>query len=166
VDKGKNFEKTVASLYQQMGFEVETNKMMEGSSGASHEIDIYCSNGSKRIAIECKCKDKVEKADIAVFILKLDDLKIKEGHVVSESCFSENAILTAKTYNICLVDGKELTKLFKKYGIEYRFSTRSNDPLSYMIRSSVNLLDELLSSKKEFKPLTNNYLSGMCYGKE
>ncbi len=166
MDKGKEFERVVASLYQQMGFEVETNKMMEGLSGASHEIDLYCSNGSKRIAVECKCKDKVEKADIAIFILKLDDLKIKEGHVVAESQFSENAILTAKTYNIYLVDGMELTKLFRKYGIEYRFSTHLNDPFSYMIRSSVNLLDEILTSQKEFKPFLNNYLSGVYYGKE
>jgi len=123
MDKGREFERAVASLYQQMGFDVETNKVMEGSSGASHEIDLYCSNGSKRIAVECKCKDKVEKADIAIFILKLDDLKIKEGHVVVESSFSENAILTAKTYNIHLTDGKELTKLFRKYGVEYKFSS-------------------------------------------
>jgi restriction endonuclease Mrr len=166
VDKGKEFERAVSSLYRQLGFEVEMNKLMEGSSGASHEIDVYCSNGSKRIAVECKCKDKVEKADIAIFILKLDDLKIKEGHIVSESSFSENAILTAKTYNIHLTDGKELTQLFKKHGIEYSFSSHSNDPLSYMIRTGLSVLDELLSNQKDFKPLLNNYLSGVCYGKE
>jgi len=166
MDKGRKFEQAVASLYERMGFDVEANKLMEGKSGACHEIDLYCSDRGKKVAVECKCKDRVEKADIAVFILKLDDLKIKEGHVVAESQFSGNAALTAKTYNINLLDGKELSNLFRKYGIEYSFSSHSTDPLSYTIRSAVNILGEMLSSQKDFKPLLNNYLSGMCHGKE
>jgi len=35
-----------------------------------------------------------------------------------------------------------------------------------MIRTGLSVLDEILSSQKEFKPFLNNYLSGVYHGKE
>jgi restriction endonuclease Mrr len=165
VERGKEFERIVAQLYERMGFEVETNKLLRGRSGALHEIDVYavkkCGGGrgsggsfgilrglrkreqEQRICVECKYKNDgdVSKAEVANFLLKMDDLKIKENYVVTNSCLSEQAMIVAKNYGVGAIDGSELTKLCQEYGVKNNLRVGKTTPLSYMISSVVDLLD-------------------------
>jgi restriction endonuclease Mrr len=150
---GSEFEKNVAELFRKMGYEVELNKRMIGCSGADYEIDIY---GEKRgkfgkaitMAVECKYKNgqKVETEEVAVFNLKLDELRINEGYMVTNGRFSENAQKVARHYNIETIDGEELERLFKKFDLPYTFKNYDDvldGPIPDAIRSTLELLNKL-----------------------
>jgi CRISPR/Cas system CMR subunit Cmr6 (Cas7 group RAMP superfamily) len=156
LERGKEFERIVAQLYERMGFEVETNKLLRGRSGAIHEIDVYAvkkykknfgilRNRSREICVECKYKNDgdVTKAEIANFLLKTDDLRIKECYVVTNSCFSEYALIVAKNYGVGVIDGSELDGLCKEYGVKNNLCSCKPTPLTYMINSFVDILDSI-----------------------
>jgi restriction endonuclease Mrr len=133
MDKGRRFEGIVADLYRVMGFAVERRKLMVGASGATHEIDVYAkadgpygSDDYRRICAECKYKggkEKVAKGEISEFIVKVDDLGIMDRHFFTNSRFTANAKMSAKSYGIELVDGQRLRAVLSKAGLEGRLSS-------------------------------------------
>jgi hypothetical protein len=159
VERGKEFERIVAQLYERMGFAVETNKLLRGRSGAMHEIDVYavkkCRGSAgilnrflkrgqeQRICVECKYKNDgdVSKAEVANFLLKTDDLGAKENYVVTNSSFSEQAMIVAKNYGVGAIDGSELGRMCQEYGVKNNLRVGKSTPLSYMISSVVDLMD-------------------------
>ncbi|MEM5834818.1 MAG: restriction endonuclease [Candidatus Aenigmatarchaeota archaeon] len=122
MDKGEKFEILIEKLYRKMGYKVERRKVLRGMSGAYHEIDLYAYKNflSKKIAIECKWRENLEvgKKELANFFLVLQDTKIKEGHMVTNSFYSKQAKVLAKSYGIKLIDGGMLKKLLKKYSLD------------------------------------------------
>ncbi|MEM7825861.1 MAG: restriction endonuclease [Candidatus Aenigmatarchaeota archaeon] len=127
---GESFELTVEKLYRKMGYEVERRKVVRGVSGAYHEIDLYAYKKSliiKQVAIECKWRKNLEigKKEIANFLIVLDDTKIKEGHIVTNSFYSKQAKILAKKYNLKLIDGSMLKKLLKNYSVNFEHETQN-----------------------------------------
>ncbi|MEM5793731.1 MAG: restriction endonuclease [Candidatus Aenigmatarchaeota archaeon] len=122
MEKGEKFEILVEKLYKKMGYKVERRKVLRGMSGAYHEVDLYAYKNflSKKIAIECKWRENLEvgKKDLANFYLVLQDTKIKEGHMVTNSFYSKQTKILAKSYGIKLIDGKALKDLLKKYSLD------------------------------------------------
>ena len=129
MEKGERFEFIVGKLYSEMGYKVERRKIIKGVSGAKHEIDLYAYKNSfikKQIAVECKWRENVEigKKELANFFLVLQDTKIKEGHMVTNSFYSNQAKILGKKYGIKLIDGYMLKKLLKKYSIDFDLNSR------------------------------------------
>ncbi|OYT41670.1 MAG: hypothetical protein B6U78_02645 [Candidatus Aenigmarchaeota archaeon ex4484_224] len=126
--KGKLFEDLVEEIFKNQGYQTKRNLILEGKSGAKHEIDILAIKGKKKIAIECKYREneeKVGKSEFATFLLKLDDLEIKEGYLVTNSYFSDNVLLLAKKYKIKLIDYSYFSN---KYGNKLKeIKTKKNN---------------------------------------
>ena len=138
---GHEFEEMVAKLFEIKGYKIERNKTMVGKSDVPHEIDIYGKLKGIRMAAECKYRsfeEKVGKNDVAIFLMKLDDLKIEEGYMVTNSYFDENAIKIGNYYKIKMVDGKTLKEEFRKYGIPYEFEIIPDSPLVRILKSFVS----------------------------
>lgn len=127
---GEKFELVIEKLYRKMGYDVERRKIVKGISGVYHEIDLYaCKNSliKKSVAVECKWRENLEvgKKELASFLLVLNDTKIKEGHMVTNSFYSNQAKILAKKYNLKLIDGFILKELLKKYSINFDFQTQN-----------------------------------------
>lgn len=158
MQNGRKFEKAIATLYEKMGFEVETNKILKGYSGTYHEIDVYAEKkslfGTKRILIECKYreKDKVGKEDISSIIVKSRDIKCNECAVFTNSEFYESAINISKFCEpkLKLFDGEKTAKLFKKYRMEDQLYLvdRKNHPLDHLIGMLFLAMDEANKIKR------------------
>ncbi len=143
---GYEFEKIVAKLFELKGYEVETNKILVGKSGVQHEIDIYGKLKGTTMAAECKYRsieEKVEKNDIAIFLMKLDDLNIQEAYIITNSKFDENAIRIGNYYNIKMIDGDSLKEEFRKYGISYTLEPLPDGPLLNIVKSFINLAKQI-----------------------
>jgi restriction endonuclease Mrr len=143
---GNEFEKIVAKLFELKGYKVETNKILIGKSGVSHEIDIYGKLKGTSMAAECKYRtfeEKIGKNDIAIFLMKLDDLNIQEAYMVTNSKFDENAVRIGSYYNIKMIDGDSLKEEFRKYGIRYTFEPIPSSTFLNIIKSFVNLTKQL-----------------------
>jgi Holliday junction resolvase len=143
---GYEFEKMVAKLFELKGYEVETNKILVGKSGVSHEIDIYGKLKGTSMAAECKYRsfeEKIDKNDIAIFLMKLDDLNVQEAYMVTNSKFDENAIRIGNYYNIKMIDGSSLKEEFRKYGIRYTLEPVPDSPFLKIVKSFINLTKQL-----------------------
>ncbi len=162
------FEHAVAELYSRMGYIVEPNKLIEGRSGAQHQIDVYATErkllGQKNILVECKYRDNgksIQKSELANFLLILDDIGVGEGHMVTNNYFAPSTHTLSEQYNIRLIEGEELKRLFRQYNLaryKYIFDSKSSDfsPLTKLV---VNFLDDLVfggvSKKMRFGQKSN-----------
>jgi|GEM_PF-2527408 restriction endonuclease Mrr len=148
MNKGEEFELIVEKLYRKMGYKTERRKIVKGVSGAQHEIDVYAYKNfliKKGIAVECKWRENLEigKKELARFLLVLQDTKIKEGHMVTNSFYSEQTKLLARRYDIKLIDGYMLKKLLKKYSIDFELSSKNFDVLKIIEKIILPTLDFL-----------------------
>jgi len=145
VHQGNYFESIIGRLYERQDFEVELHKQIEGISGVIHEFDVFVKKRKREIAIEAKLKNNnepVSKREFSNFNVKLDDTRIKEGHMVTNSYYSESVMGLARHYNVRLIDGNELMELFRKYNMQnYIRRVHSNDVISGMVRSFVDIVD-------------------------
>ncbi len=112
---GYPFEKFVAELFKQRGFEVEVGVMMQGWS-VMHEVDVVAQNPDKYYVIECKFhNNQATKSDVktAMYIhsrvqdlhkvLKQGDAKGKKsyvGWIVTNTRFTKDAIKFGKDYGL------------------------------------------------------------------
>jgi len=145
VEIGKKFEGIVGKLYEKMGFTVEINKLLKGRSGALHEIDVYAVKKglrSREVCIECKYKNDgdVTKAEVANFLLKTDDLRIKDSCVITNSSFSSQAAKVIENYGMNSIDGSELSRLCREHNVKNKLCSKPT-PLNYMISSFVDMLE-------------------------
>ena len=74
------------------------------------------------------------------FLLALDDLGQKDGSVVTNSRYSENALKIGERYNLNLINGEELKNACRKYGIKYNIPDCSNDPVEYLVKTAFDFL--------------------------
>ena len=112
---GFPFEKFVAELFKQRGFEVEVGVMMDGWS-VSHEVDVVAQNPDKYYVIECKFhNNQARKSDVKVpmyihsrvqdlhKVLKRGEAKDKKsyvGWVVTNTRFTTDAIKFGNDYGL------------------------------------------------------------------
>lgn len=118
----KNYEEVVKSIYETLGknsgvtIECFGNTCkVRGKSEVEHQIDVLTkySDGvhSYRTAIECKYwNQKIDKDTIMKLSEIVEDAGLNKGVVVSKLGFTEDAIKTAKTRNIGLVELREPTE--------------------------------------------------------
>jgi restriction endonuclease len=115
---GYPFEKFVAELFKQRGFDVEVGVMMQGWS-VMHEVDVIAQNPDKYYVIECKFhNNQATKSDVKVpmyihsrvkdlhKILKEGDAKDKKsyvGWVVTNTRFTKDAIKFGKDYGLAML---------------------------------------------------------------
>jgi hypothetical protein len=127
----RQFENLICELYRRKGYTVEPQKTLVGKSGAKHRLDGYCSKGKifkKSLAIEAKYSANgwpVSMDDFSRFLTALEDCNIPEGHMITNSYFSENIVNLALSYNVKLVDGSQLKKELKKYDLSQAISSTS-----------------------------------------
>lgn len=148
---GKQFERIVGKLYCEMGYDVELQKKMRGISGNEHTVDIYIHRksfwrGEKDGIVECKYRDErysIGKSELADFLLLLDDVHVKEAHMVTNSFFAESALTIADKYNVKLIDGVRLRKLLDKHDLSvYLEQHFPDDPFSYMAKSLFDVAED------------------------
>lgn len=115
---GYPFEKFVAELFKQRGFEVEVGVMMQGWS-VMHEVDVVAQNPDKYYVIECKFhNNQATKSDVKIpmyihsrvqdlhKVLKLGEAKDKKsyiGWVVTNTRFTKDAIKFGKDYGLAML---------------------------------------------------------------
>jgi hypothetical protein len=120
----RQFEVLIGELYARKGYQVELQKTLIGRSGAEHIFDGYCIKGhfkKKLLVFEAKYSmngSPVRIDDFSRFLTAVDDCRIPEAHMITNSYFSDNILSLAITYNIKLIDGEQLRKDLQKYGMD------------------------------------------------
>lgn len=115
---GFPFEKFIAELFKDWGYEVKTDQLVQGSCVA-HEIDIVAWNEAKLIMVESKFhNDAMLKSDLKVALYvkaRFDDLleqtfdygrprrALDEGWLITNTKFSQNAISYGKCVNLKMI---------------------------------------------------------------
>ncbi len=115
---GYPFEKFVAELFKQRGFEVEVGVMMQGWS-VMHEVDVVAQNPDKYYVIECKFhNNQATKSDVKTpmyiysrvqdlhKVLKRGEAKDKKsyvGWIVTNTRFTSDAIKFGKDYGLAML---------------------------------------------------------------
>jgi transitional endoplasmic reticulum ATPase len=146
---GKQFEHLVGKLYSEMGYDVEVGKIIKGRSGADYETDVFFHRksfwrGEKNGIVECKYRDDkncVGRSDLADFLLLLDDVKVDEAHLVTNSYFADSVLMIADRYNIKMVDGSGLKKLLDKYNLSTYIEHFPDNPLSFVAKSFFDIAE-------------------------
>jgi hypothetical protein len=100
VDRGRALEARVAEFFAHHGYRVRRNVLMEGRSGASHEIDVLAEKDDAlttfRVAVECKAWAlPAGKEVVAKLAFVLRDLGLDKAIVVSLRGVSSGAAATA-----------------------------------------------------------------------
>jgi Holliday junction resolvase len=105
LERGRLLERQVADFFRRHGYEVTNNSVLEGRSGASHEVDVMAVTSDPlmtfRVGVECKAwsapvsKDVVAKHDMVV-----RDLGLNKGIVVALEGASAGALTTARELGI------------------------------------------------------------------
>lgn len=115
---GYPFEKFVAELFKQRGFEVEVGVLMQGWS-VTHEVDVVAQNPDKYYVVECKFhNNQATKSDVKVPMYihsRVEDLhkilvdgeakgkKSIVGWVVTNTRFTKDAIKFGNDYGLNLL---------------------------------------------------------------
>lgn len=110
---GSELEQKVAALIASLGYSVRTNVMLEGRSGARHEIDVLGEKAdalsSFTVAVECKAWEQpIEKDVVAKFSYVLNDLGLREGIIVALGGARTGATKAAAELGIALWGPDEL----------------------------------------------------------
>lgn len=119
-DLGVRLEDTTASILEKMGYSVEKRKRLSTKSGATAEIDLLLTRGSRRRIVECKNYDpsrSVPVSDMRIFKDKMSDTGVLSGLFVTNTVFSEDAEKLADSVGIELWNGDEHKERFYAYSI-------------------------------------------------
>jgi hypothetical protein len=113
-DKGRDLERRIAAFLESHGYEVSSNVVIEGRSGARHELDVVGdkSDGltSFRLVVECKAwAAPIEKEIVYKLGAILADLGAAKGIVATLSGWTVGAEHAAKQANIELWGPQELS---------------------------------------------------------
>ncbi|MGH9132402.1 MAG: restriction endonuclease, partial [Ilumatobacteraceae bacterium] len=128
--KGADLEQRVAAFLRDAGYDVRTNVVLEGRSGARHEIDVLAekSDGftSFRLAVECKAwEHPVEKDVVAKLAHVLGDVGLHKGIVASKGGYRSGAAIAAEQLGIEIWGAEELAQHLGGYGFASLGSDRS-----------------------------------------
>jgi len=112
-DKGAALEQKVATLLRSMGYDVKTNVIITGRSGARHELDVVGEKSDQlttfRVAVECKAWEQpIEKDVVAKFSYVLGDIGMREGIVACLGGYRSGAEVAARELGVQLWGPDEL----------------------------------------------------------
>jgi len=103
------FEKFVGTLFQNMGYSVETTPVT-----GDHGVDLFLMKDAKRTIVQCKKYDgQVSASVIREFFGAMVHYEADEGYIVSTGMFTAPGIAWAANKPIILVNGQELCEWMK-----------------------------------------------------
>lgn len=113
---GRALESAIANYFISHGYEVRCNELIEGRSGAPHEIDVLAVRrdpvAQVTIAVECKAwKNPVEKAVLSKLDYVLRDCGLNKGIVVATGGFRSGAEAAAGQLSIDLWGPDQISHL-------------------------------------------------------
>ena len=113
LEKGAELEQRIAQVLTANGYVTRTNVILEGRSGASHEIDVIGekSDGltTLNLAVECKAWERpIEKDVVFKFAAVLKDTGMREGIIVTLGGSRSGAEIAARDNGIELWGPDEL----------------------------------------------------------
>ena len=113
LEKGAELEQRIAQVMTANGYVTRTNLILEGRSGASHEIDVIGAKSdgltTLNLAVECKAWDRpIEKDVVFKFAGVLKDTGMREGIIVALGGFRSGADIAARDNGIQLWGPDEL----------------------------------------------------------
>jgi len=111
--RGQDLEQRIAAFLRAHGYEVSTNVVLEGRSGARHELDVVGdkSDGltSFRLVVECKAwASPIDKGVVYKLASELADLGVAKGVIASLSGWTVQAAKVASQANVELWGPDEL----------------------------------------------------------
>jgi len=131
--EGFYFEKWIARLFQEYGFESTTGQTIQGHA-VSHEIDVVASKGYEMLAIECKFRNDID-AKISVTTPMYFLSRFKDISDISYHFFGQNKKFTQGW----LVTNAYLTSDSKDFGKYYNVNFLSWDyPTDNSIKKRVD----------------------------
>ncbi|MCS3557124.1 MULTISPECIES: ATP cone domain-containing protein [Sphingobacterium] len=131
--EGFYFEKWIARLFQEYGFESTTGQTIQGHA-VSHEIDVVASKGNEMLAIECKFRNDID-AKISVTTPMYFLSRFKDISDISYHFFGQNKKFTQGW----LVTNAYLTSDSKDFGKYYNVNFLSWDyPIDNSIKKRVD----------------------------
>jgi len=112
-EKGHKLEEEVEKYFQLNGYETKRNVVIEGNSGAKHEIDILAEKSDPvtniRVMVECKAWDKpVEKDVVSKTHYVLNDIGAHKAIIVSLHGYRTGAKTAAEKLGIEIWGREEL----------------------------------------------------------
>lgn len=112
------FEKWIAKIYQEDGYEAITDQILQGHA-VTHEIDVVALKNKKMLAIECKFRNDIDaKISVTIpmyFMSRLIDLEnitynffnkeviISEGWLITNANFTIDSIKFAEYHHLNLL---------------------------------------------------------------
>ncbi len=174
LELGRRLESIVAEIFEEKGYKIERNLIIEGKSGEKNEFDIIAYKRNFAYVIECKnWQRKVSVKEIRDFIKKIEQCeeKLRKRYrrlkflFISYSGFTIDASKLAKDKKIELWDGERLYREWYsiKVGQHLRKKEvkiiKSSLPIKIDIKDIIKL--ELINAEKlhvreikiEFKPV-------------
>ena len=131
IDKmtGIEFEYFVMNLLQKSGYEDVRITKASGDEG----VDLTALKKGKKIAIQCKrYKDKITNKAIQEVFSGKHVYKCDEAYVITNSYFTDNAILLAKNHKVKLINRDQLFDLLEKTNENiYRNRTETQEEFNF-----------------------------------
>lgn len=111
---GYEFENFLKRLFKEMGFKVEHTRL-SGDQGA----DLIISKHGEKTAVQSKrYQEKVNNKAIQEVVASIAHYKAHKGMVVTNSEFTQSAIVLGESNNIELINRSDLEKLIKLHPIK------------------------------------------------
>jgi hypothetical protein len=114
-ERGRRLEQDIGAFFQRNGYDVRWNQVIEGRSGARHEIDVMADKSDAlttfRVAVECKAwSSPIEKDVVSKLHYVMGDLGFHKGIIVSLAGARSGAEVAARELGIELWGPTELRR--------------------------------------------------------
>lgn len=176
--EGFYFEKWVARLFQEYGFESITGQTVNGYA-VSHEIDVVASKGNELLAIECKFRNDVD-AKISVttpmyFLSRFKDIsdityhffgqdkKFTQGWLVTNAYLTADSKDFGKYYGVNFISWDYPEKNSIKNRVDKAvfypvtcLTTLSEDQKKKLLQHQIILVKDIIKDKKALVSLQLN----------
>lgn len=145
---GYPFEKFIAKLFEQMGYQVQTNVIVSGHC-VSHEVDVVAVKGGEKFLIECKfhqhAGNKTTVKDALYIQARFEDISQKSPGVYQSIWLVTNTKLTSEAVSYGRCRGMRLLawRYPAKDSLEQLLEQHQIHPLtslSFLTKAEIQLL--------------------------
>lgn len=169
--EGYYFEKWVAKIFQQLGYNSTTSKTLQGNA-VTHEIDVLAERNGEFNLCECKFRND-EDAKISVttpmyFLSRFNDLrnneydffgkimKPKYGWLITNAYFTSDSVAFSKHYDINILSWdypagsslKNITDNMRLYPITC-LTSLTTDEKKFLLSKDVVLVNDIYTNPKK-----------------
>ena len=131
---GKEFENYLKSLFENMGYDVETTK-----ATGDYGVDLIVTKKNKKMIIQAKCYNHtVGVKAVQEIIAGRDYYKIYDAMVITNNYFSREAENLAVEANVTLADRTVLEKMVGKYDVRIEKNCTNWSALSNEAKSEIS----------------------------